>query len=35
MRHKPDDRHGSNINHINEYIDFAAKNGFDVVLVEG
>lgn len=32
---KPHGRHGANTNHVKEYIDFAAKNGFDAVLVEG
>lgn len=27
--------HGANTAHVKEYIDFAAKNGFDAVLVEG
>ncbi len=32
---KPNGTHGANTTHIKEYIDFAAKNGFDAVLVEG
>ncbi len=32
---KPNGTHGANNNHVKEYIDFAAKNGFDAVLVEG
>jgi len=32
---KPNGRHGANTAHVKEYIDFAAKNGFDAVLVEG
>ncbi|KAA6301350.1 MAG: 4-alpha-glucosidase SusB [Candidatus Ordinivivax streblomastigis] len=32
---KPNGRHGANTPHVKEYIDFAAKNGFDAVLVEG
>lgn len=32
---KPNGHHGANTKHVKEYIDFAAKNGFDAVLVEG
>lgn len=32
---KPSGRHGANTKHVKEYIDFAAKHGFDGVLVEG
>lgn len=32
---KPNSTHGANNKHVKEYIDFAAKNGFDAVLVEG
>lgn len=32
---KPNGHHGANTTHVKEYIDFAAKNGFDAVLVEG
>lgn len=32
---KPNGHHGANTVHVKEYIDFAAKNGFDAVLVEG
>lgn len=32
---KPNGTHGGNTAHVKEYIDFAAKNGFDAVLVEG
>lgn len=32
---KPNGRHGANTTHVKEYIDFAAKHGFDAVLVEG
>jgi glucan 1,4-alpha-glucosidase len=32
---KPNGRHAANTQHVKEYIDFAAKNGFDGVLVEG
>ena len=32
---KPNKTHGANTKHVKEYIDFAAKNGFDAVLVEG
>ncbi len=31
----PNGRHGANTKHVKDYIDFAAKNGFDAVLVEG
>lgn len=31
----PNKRHGANTKHVKEYIDFAARNGFDAVLVEG
>ncbi|WPU94235.1 glycoside hydrolase family 97 protein [Mucilaginibacter sabulilitoris] len=31
----PNGKHGANTQHVKEYIDFAAKNGFDAVLVEG
>lgn len=31
----PNGRHPANTNHVKEYIDFAAKNGIDAVLVEG
>lgn len=32
---KPNGKHGANTEHVKEYIDFAAQNGFDQVLVEG
>lgn len=32
---KPNGTHGANTEHVKYYIDFAAKNGFDAVLVEG
>ena len=32
---KPHGRHGANNENVRRYIDFAAKNGFDAVLVEG
>ncbi|WP_336664224.1 glycoside hydrolase family 97 protein [Elizabethkingia meningoseptica] len=32
---KPNNHHGANTKHVKEYIDFAAENGFDAVLVEG
>lgn len=32
---KPNGKHGANTKHVKEYIDFAANNGFDGVLVEG
>jgi hypothetical protein len=32
---KPNATHGANTAHVKELIDFAAKNGFDAVLVEG
>ena len=32
---KPNSTHGANTAHVKEYIDFAAKHGFDGVLVEG
>jgi len=32
---KPNGKHGANNAHVREYIDFAAKHGFDAVLVEG
>ena len=32
---KPNGKHGANTAHVKEYIDFAAKHGFDAVLVEG
>jgi hypothetical protein len=32
---KPNKTHGANTKHVKEYIDFAAENGFDAVLVEG
>ena len=31
----PHGRHGATTRHVKEYIDFAAKHGFDAVLVEG
>lgn len=31
----PHGKHGANTAHVMEYIDFAAKHGFDAVLVEG
>jgi alpha-glucosidase len=31
----PNGKHGANTAHVKEYIDFAAKHGFDAVLVEG
>lgn len=32
---KPNGHHGADTAHVKEYIDFAAKHGFDAVLVEG
>lgn len=32
---KPNGTHGANTANVKKYIDFAAKNGFDAVLVEG
>lgn len=32
---KPNGKHAANTKHVKEYIDFAAANGFDAVLVEG
>jgi hypothetical protein len=32
---KPNGKHGANNSNVRRYIDFAAKNGFDAVLVEG
>ena len=32
---KPTGKHGANTANVKRYIDFAAKNGFDAVLVEG
>ncbi len=32
---KPSTKHGANTANVKKYIDFAAKNGFDAVLVEG
>lgn len=32
---KPNGTHGATTTHVKEYIDFAAKHGFDAVLVEG
>ena len=32
---KPNGKHAANTAHVKEYIDFAAENGFDGVLVEG
>ncbi|WP_281752015.1 glycoside hydrolase family 97 protein [Neptunitalea chrysea] len=32
---KPNGTHAANTKHVKEYIDFAAKHGFDAVLVEG
>ena len=32
---KPNQHHGANTQHVKQYIDFAAENGFDAVLVEG
>jgi hypothetical protein len=32
---KPNNTHGANTKHVKDYIDFAAANGFDAVLVEG
>lgn len=32
---KPNGKHAANNEHVKEYIDFAAKHGFDAVLVEG
>jgi len=32
---KPNGTHGANNTNVKKYIDFAAKNGFDAVLVEG
>ena len=34
-RLKPNQHHGANTQHVKEYIDFAAENGFDAILVEG
>lgn len=34
-RVKPNGTHGATTAHVKKYIDFAAKNGFDAVLVEG
>lgn len=34
-RMKPNGRHGANTENVKRYIDFAAKNGIDGVLVEG
>ncbi len=34
-RVQPNGRHGATTAHVKEYIDFASKNGFDAVLVEG
>lgn len=31
----PNGHHGANTKHVKDYIDFAAENGFDAVLVEG
>lgn len=31
----PNGRHGATTKHVKDYVDFAAKNGFDAVLVEG
>jgi glucan 1,4-alpha-glucosidase len=32
---KPNGKHAANTAHVKEYIDFASRNGFDAVLVEG
>ena len=32
---KPNGRHGANNENVRKYIDFAAENGFDAILVEG
>jgi glucan 1,4-alpha-glucosidase len=32
---KPNGKHAANTAHVKEYIDFAARHGFDAVLVEG
>lgn len=32
---QPNGHHGANTEHVKDYIDFAAKHGFDAVLVEG
>ena len=32
---KPNGRHGATTENVRKYIDFAAENGFDGVLVEG
>lgn len=32
---KPNGKHAANTAHVKDYIDFAAKHGFDAVLVEG
>jgi len=32
---KPNGKHAANTTHVKEYIDFAAKHGFNAVLVEG
>lgn len=34
-RLKPNQHHGANTQHVKDYIDFAAENEFDAVLVEG
>lgn len=34
-RLQPNGHHGANTAHVKEYIDFAARHGFDAVLVEG
>ncbi|RAK21011.1 glycosyl hydrolase family 97 [Flavobacterium aquaticum] len=35
IKAKPNGKHAANTKHVKEYIDFAAKHGFDAVLVEG
>lgn len=35
LKAKPNGKHGANTANVKKYIDFAAKNGFDAVLVEG
>lgn len=34
-KQKPNGKHAANNDYVKKYIDFAAKNGFDAVLVEG
>lgn len=35
VKAKPNGKHGANNANVRRYIDFAAKNGFDAILVEG